>query len=201
MRRFPIIRLLLCCFISLFAFSSCSNPRANEDYYIPQDEWKGLETNTYDRYDSFFINDIPYGNPDPEYSDEYAPIIHPERIEIKLDKTQYNMTESVLVKVKYLPAEGENALNEPLYLHSETNLERWNGTSWDRMITTQFNVTKNDIGALNPEIPENNLLEVGEIEIRTYDLPLCVTVIVPGTYRVLVYLNNEVFYAEFELTD
>ena len=164
-------------------------------YYLPPEEWKGLETSAYRNLDPAFVNYVhahPQGTPDPDYIVQGTV----PGITVETDRTQYSLSrdQEITVRISYTQAADVAEQTDTAYINRIMNLERWNGTEWERML-----YVTSDLYLEAARAPHT--VSVGNSFEKEMSLGECVTLLKPGKYRVVVYVNGIALYAEFELTE
>ena len=155
--------------------------------YIPEKEWSGLETREYAKQDHLLVSMYETGNPDPVFETPADPDLDLTQIHLQKDQEQYSLRADPDISVVMT-----NASAKDVAVGKRINLERWNGASWDRMIITfNYMVPESDIGTL----------PAGESREYTVRFEDSITVLTPGKYRAVAYVNGEAVYTEFELTE
>lgn len=155
--------------------------------YIPEKEWTGLETREYSMYDHLLVSAYETGNPDPIFETPVDPDFDLTQIHLQKDQERYSLCTDPGISVVMT-----NGTAEDVAVGERINLERWNGSSWDRMIITyHYMVPASDTGTL----------PAGESREYTLRFADSITVLTPGKYRAVAYVNGEAVYAEFELTE
>ena len=164
-------------------------PRNEDYYYVPEREWSGLETRAYDELYGLYVSSFETGSPDPEY-DSMAPVnVDMSQILFISQKEQYSLREDA--KIALL---AENTSAETLNASIMLNLEQWDGTRWNRMIMSRtFAVLSEESLEFDLSSGENWACEIEFADV--------ITVLTPGKYRAVAYINYEPVYAEFELVE
>lgn len=155
--------------------------------YIPAKEWSGLETREYSMQDHLLVSMYETGNPDPVFETPADPDFDLTQIHLQKDQEQYSLRADPGISVVMT-----NGSAEDVAVGGRINLERRNGSSWDRMIITyHYMVPASGTGTL----------PAGESREYTVRFEDSITVLTPGTYRAVAYVNGKAVYAEFELTE
>ena len=191
MKKTRLISLGVVCLLML---TSCAQT------YVPKSEWRGLETRAYGNSDYYaYVSAHPDGTPDPfaVQTDE----VDSTRVHCEMEKARYSLSadRTLCVRVTYdaLTSDEEDS---PLQFWSEVNLERRGGTGWERMLHVANLPREDEDAAMVAHLGEN-ILVPGETDVRELPLEDIITKLTRGTYRMIVYLNYQAFYAEFELTE
>lgn len=164
-------------------------------YYLPSEEWKGLETSAYRNLDPAFVNYVhahPQGTPDPDYIVQGTV----PGITVETERTQYSLSrdQEIIVQISYAGTTDVTGQMDLAYIDRIMNLERWNGTEWERMLYVTSDLYL-DVARAPHTVSVGNSFE------KEMSLGECVTLLKPGKYRVVVYVNNTALYAEFELAE
>ena len=164
-------------------------------YYLPEEEWEGLETSAYDNPDPAFVSYVqrhPQGTPDPDYVKQGTV----PYVTVKTERAQYSLSqdEGIKIMVSYEKAENGAEQKEKIGVHYIYNLERWNGTGWERLLYVTNKLYWDRVYAYS-------ILYPGEMLEEDMGFGSCATLLTPGQYRAVVYVSNTICYAEFELTE
>lgn len=168
-------------------------------HYVPENKWSGLETNAYDGRDPAvwgYVASHPEGTPDPKPSRQGVGSVSYDinNISARTEKEQYSLQNdaTIIVTASY----SENGLFDEIYYDYHANLERWNGTEWERMLYVPE--------SLLLSFAHYQVIERGKTITKGIQLPSVVTKLVPGKYRAILYFgyfDYHPVYAEFELTE
>lgn len=164
--------------------------------YAPQDEWIGLETRAYPELNakaSQYILAHPEGNPDHTWDGSTA--FAASRVFITTNHTEYSIAkdDEIKVTITFANENPPSGKYEKIEVYKYLNLERRNEESWERML---YPIVRNT-SAIIPwdEVAAGEMLE------QSFFLHNVVTVLTPGKYRIIAYVNSTPVYAEFELTE
>lgn len=191
-RRFVFVPFLL-----IFILSSCRAPQAAlATDYVAWDEWVGEETEAYDLKYAWYVSMCATGSPDPTGAAPEGFYADPYVVRFESEKKDYSISADSTAKLTMtrLASGNQDADGNLIYVHQEINMERWNGVEWDRMISTQFAAVPNDTA-------KDQYMALEDTRESYLDLDRIVTVLTPGKYRAVAYINYEPVYAEFELVE
>ena len=162
-------------------------------WYVPKEEWQGLETTDYRSYEAEYVAAHPNGSPNPQPEDSTVDKVDLSRIEIHTQKEKYSIAADRVMsfEISYLPIEQDNS--RVVFYYHELNVDKKNEETWARLIDTWFTVVSDQ--------PEYVHLESGEPFIGYFSLDGIINKLTPGKYRLVAYVNYEPVYAEFELTE
>ena len=166
-------------------------------YYVPQEEWVGLETRAYPELGAMagaYIAAHPNGNPDIPDSDEANAFM--SYVTASMDSSQYSLTmdNEIMITLSFLITENSRSPYEKVSIDRRLNLDRWNGTAWERML--YYSSSLDSGAAKGPHV-----LYVGKTLEKSFRLQSVITKLTPGMYRLVAYVNTNPVYAEFELTE
>lgn len=163
--------------------------------YIPADEWTGLETNAYHENGlnmeaAEAARLYPQGSPDPERM-RHEPVMDYDlsQIVFKTQKEQYSLDDDCVIAELTLRADSKY---DKVYYYYSVNVERWNGSDWDRLILP----LRMKGAAL--AIPYVERGQTATLEWHPY---WTVTKLTPGRYRIVGYVDYVPVYAEFEFVE
>ena len=164
--------------------------------YAPQDEWIGLETRAYPELNakaSQYILAHPGGNPDHTWDGSTA--FDVSRVFITTNRTEYSIAkdDEIKVTITFANEDPPSGKHEKIEVYEYLNLERRNGESWERML---YPIVRNTAATVNW-----HKVAVGETLEQSFFLHKIITVLTPGQYRIIAYVNSTPVYAEFELTE
>lgn len=163
--------------------------------YIPAAEWTGLETVAYHE-DGLNIEahsavlQYPQGSPDPKrYRHEQVWAYDLSQVVFKTQKEQYSLDDDCVIAELTLRADSKY---DKVYYYYSVNVERWNGSDWDRLILP----LRMKGAAL--AIPYVERGQTATLEWHPY---WTVTKLTPGRYRIVGYVDYVPVYAEFEFVE
>ena len=168
-------------------------------HYVPENEWSGLETKAYDGRSPAvwgYVASHPEGTPDPKPSRQGVASVSYDinNISARTEKEQYSLQNdaTIIITASY----AENGLFDEIYYDYHVNLDRWNGTEWERMLYVP--------DSLLTAFAHYQVIERGKTITKGIYLPAVVTKLVSGRYRAILYFGYSDYqpvYAEFELTE
>ena len=169
---------------------------AQTPIYAPQDEWEGLETRAYPELNAMasdYILKHPLGNPDYIWEDDA--VFDVSRVFATTDSIEYSIQkdDEIKITVSFVKEDPPSGKYEKIYVHRYLNLERRSGDTWERLL---YPIVNDDCTARR-----RHEVIVGEALEMSFFLHGIVTVLTPGQYRIIAYVNSQPVYAEFELTE
>ena len=191
-----ILRFSLCFGILILHLMSCSS---TDSWYVSEEKWIGMETHEYEELYAKFVANHPLGSPNPEPDkNRTLKSVDLDCIRFQTKKSQYSlsMDEYVEFEISYILPNNDKTdyKNEYVdYAYYQQNLELWYDESWKRVIDV------NNMWEPNPK--GKTILDAGETEEGVFHFGEVITVLTPGKYRLVAYVNYEPVYAEFELTE
>ena len=164
-------------------------------YYLPEEEWNGLETRAYENLDPAFVayvHNHPQGTPDPEGVKQGTV----SGILCETDRAQYSISRdrTLTIQVSYLNSEQQLEQEKSIYVSRVVNLDRWNGSEWERLLYVPEELYI-DIAYAPHILTANEAIEM------TVSLDSVVTALRPSKYRAILYVGGISVYAEFELVE
>ena len=176
--------------------------RRDDDHYIREKEWLGLETTNYSPLfvSKEYIRSVMTGTPDlePTPSDEDIPLADASVILCVSDQNQISLqkTAEARITLTHTCSDGES-----IPIRTTPNLERWNGAEWERLIYVDQRFILSDDQLVSMLLP-------GEAVSVPLIFEYSVTKLTPGKYRAVIYVGYAEqsapytkLYAEFELTE
>ena len=166
----------------------------DEWWYIPAEEWEGIETREYSALYGDYVASQAHGSPDPQ-SEKTMPETDLTLISFRTLEEQYSIEsdKAVFFEISYLPPEQET--DRVIFYYYEMNIEREIDGTWVRMIDTHFYMRT------STRDPEYVSLESGQPFVGYFSLSNIISKSSPGKYRLVAYVNYQPVYAEFELTE
>ena len=190
-KTIAILLLILC-------FTSCTgNMHGEDETSAPAtvSEWRGLETIDHNYLDLHYycLKLELTGSPDPTPPEGYVqPKIDLENIQCKTEQAVYSLSDMSFIYAEVTYVQTEENKDNSVVLHHLSNLERWNGESWDRLIYFGPDMFVNT--------PPNIILS-GETQKECFAPSWFISVVTPGKYRFVAYVDYYPVYAEFEITE